>query len=193
MPINMHRMSQPAAIAVGSLAGLTWAAGFREYMAAMAGPDSKVSWYGTFVGVLLPATAVGGLFGWAEHRRRSNQPLPHRGAIAAAPMVMGVLPLTAPGALETLRTTGQGSAAGGVALAAIGGGYALAGRGPSWSRITTGVLAAAVAAAAGASVPTVSGKRLALNTPRGALTAVLGTGSVLILAIAASLPFRGRD
>ncbi|MET1043254.1 MAG: hypothetical protein ABWX59_03905 [Microbacteriaceae bacterium] len=186
-------MSQPASIAVGSLVGLTWAAGFREYMAALAGPDSKVTWYGTFVGVLLPATMVGGLFGWAEHRRRNNQPLPYRAAIEAAPIVMGLMPLTAPGAIATLRKTGQGSAAGGVALAAIGGGYAVAGRGPTWSRVTTGALAGVVAAAAAGSVPSVSGKSLALSTPRGALTAVLGAGSVLILALAASVPFRGRD
>lgn len=182
-----------AALAVGGLAGLTWAAGFRGYMSALAGKESAVTWYGTFAGILAPAAAVGALFGWAEHRRRAGEDLPHRRAIAAAPVVMGVLPLTTPGALATLRKTGEGSAAGAIALAAIGGGYAIAGRGPTWTRVVTGILAVAVAAGAAASVPSVGGRRLALTTPRGALTATLGAGSVLTLALAASVPFRGRD
>jgi hypothetical protein len=179
------------AVAIGGLAGLTWAAGFREYMSALAGKDSSVTWYGTFAAVIAPAAAVGALFGWAEHRRRAGQDLPYRRAIAAAPMVLGVIPLTKPGAVATLRQTGQGSAAAAGALAAIGGGYAIAGRGPAWTRVLTGVLAAATAAGAAASVPQIGGKRLALTTPRGALTAVLGAGSLLTLAVAASVPFRG--
>jgi len=181
-----------AAAAVGGLAGLTWAAGFREYMSALAGPESEVTWYGTVVGVLAPATAVGALFGWAEHRHRTGQDLPHRRAIAAAPLVIGIVPLTKPGALATLKANGQGSAAGGVALAAIGGGYALAGRGPTWTRILTGVLAIAVAAGTAASVPTIGGRRLSLAKPQGSLTAILGAASVLTFALAASVPFRGR-
>jgi hypothetical protein len=182
-----------AAAAVGGLAGLTWAAGFRGYMAALAGPDSEVTWYGTVVGVLAPATAVGALFGWAEHRRRTGQDLPYRRAIAAAPVIIGIVPLTKPGALATLRENGQGSAAGGVALAAIGGGYALAGRGPAWTRIVTGILATAVAAGTAASVPSIGGRRLSLTKPQGALTAILGAASVLTFALAASVPFSGRD
>jgi hypothetical protein len=51
-------MKPAAAAAVGGLVGLTWAAGFREYMAALAGRESEVTWFGTFAGVLAPATAV---------------------------------------------------------------------------------------------------------------------------------------
>lgn len=186
-------MKPGTAAAVGGLAGLTWAAGFRGYMAALAGRDSEVTWYGTFAGILAPATAVGALFVWAEQRRLAGEELPYRRAVAAAPVVMGVLPLTKPGAVATLRKTGEGSAAGGVALAAIGGGYAIAGRGPTWTRIVTGVLATAVAAGAAASVPSVGGRRLSLTKPQGALTAILGAASVLTLALGASVPFRGRD
>jgi hypothetical protein len=182
-----------AAAAVGGLAGLTWAAGFRGYMSALAGPESEVTWYGTFAAVLAPAAAIGTLFGWAEQRRLAGEDLPYRRAIAAAPVVIGVLPLTKQGALATLRENGQGSAAGGVALAAIGGGYALAGRGPTWTRILTGILATAVAAGTAASVPTIGGRRLSLTKPQGALTAILGAASVLTFALAASVPFRGRD
>ncbi|KRE31044.1 hypothetical protein [Agromyces sp. Soil535] len=185
-------MRAGAAAAVGGLAGLTWAAGFRGYMSALAGKESAVTWYGTFGTILAPAAAVGALFGWAEHRRLAGDELPYRRAIAAAPMALGVLPLTKPGALATLRKTGEGSGAGAVALAAIGGGYAVAGRGPVWTRVATGVLAAAVAAGAAASVPSVGGRRLSLATPRGALTAALGAGSVLTFALAASVPFRAR-
>jgi len=186
-------MPRSAAAAAGGLAGLTWAAGFREYMASLAGTDSKVSWYGTFGTILLPAAAIGALFGWAEHRRATGEDLPYRRAIAAAPIAIGLLPLSRPGAVATLRKTGEGSAASGVALAAIGGGYAVAGRGPTWTRVTTGVVAAAIAVGAGASVPSIGGSRLAISTPRGALTAVLGAASVLTFALAASVPFRGRS
>lgn len=186
-------MKPAAAAAVGGLAGLTWASGFRGYMAALAGPNSEVTWYGTFAGVVAPAAAVGALFGWAEQRRLAGEDLPHRRAIAAAPVVIGLIPLTKPGAIATLRKSGEGSAAGAVALAAIGGGYAIAGRGPTWSRIATGILAAAVAAGTAASVPAVGGRRLRLTKPQGALTAILGAGSVLTFALAASVPFRGRD
>lgn len=182
-----------AAAAAGAVAGLTWAAGFREYMSALTGRESEVTWFGTFAGVLAPAAAVGALFGWTEHRRRTGRSLPHRRAVAAAPAIMGIVPLTKPGAIETLVTNGQGSAAPAIAAAAIGGGYALAGRGPAWTRILTGVLAVVVAAGTAARVPTIGGRRLSLRTPRGALTAVLGAGSVLTLALAASIPFRGTD
>ena len=186
-------MKPAVAAGVGGLAGLAWAAGFRSYMAALAGPDSEVTWYGTFAGVLAPATAVGALFGWAEQRRQAGEDLPYRRAIASAPVVIGILPLTKPGAIDTLRKTGQGSAAGAVALAAIGGGYAIAGRGPNWARIATGVVATAVAAGTAASVPSIGGRRLSLTKPLGALTATLGAASVLTFALGASVPFRGRD
>ena len=186
-------MKPVAAAAVGGIAGLTWAAGFRGYMAALAGPDSEVTWYGTLAGVLAPAAAVGAVFGWAEQRRLAGEDLPHRRAIAADPVFNGNDPLTKPGAIATLRDSGQGSAAGAVALAAIGGGYAIAGRGPTWTRVATGVLAAAVAAGTAASVPAIGGRRLSLAKPQGALTAILGAGSVLTFVLAASVPFRGRD
>jgi hypothetical protein len=108
-------MPAGAAAAVGGVAGLTWAAGFREYMASLVGKESKVTWYGTFGTILLPAVAIGALFGWAEHRRANGEDLPLRRTIAAAPIAIGVLPLTRPGAVATLRKTGEGSAASGVA------------------------------------------------------------------------------
>lgn len=191
-PVSDRRMHRTGTTAVGALLGLTWAAGFREYMVELAGRRSEVTWYGTFIGVLLPAAAIGGLFGWAEHRRRTGQDLPHRRLVAAAPVAIGVLPLTKPGAIATLAENGQGSAAGAVALAGIGGGYAIAGRGPTWTRVATGILCAAVVGGVAASVPSIGGSRLALTTPRGALTAVLGAGSAATLALAASVPFRGR-
>jgi hypothetical protein len=190
--MSAQRMPRAAAVAVGGLLGVTWAAGFRGYMAALAGPKSEVTWYGTFVGVLLPAAAVGGLYGWAEHRRRSGEELPFRRAIAAAPIAVGVVPLTTPGVISTLVKTGEGSGAGGVALGALAGGYAIAGRGPMWSRIAAGVASGAVAAGVGATGPSVGGRRLSLTKPAGALTALLGVCSVLTFALAASTPFRAR-
>jgi hypothetical protein len=57
---------------LGPLCGLAWAVGFRGLMADVAGADSGVEWYGTFVQVLLPGTVVAGLLGWAEHLRRTG-------------------------------------------------------------------------------------------------------------------------
>ena len=57
---------------IGAIAGLSWAAALRSYMAQLAGPLSHVDWLGTFVLILLPGVLVGAALGWAEHLRRTG-------------------------------------------------------------------------------------------------------------------------
>lgn len=46
----------------------------RGWMVALVGPESNVTWTGTFGGVLVPRAVAGGLLGWAELRRLSGAP-----------------------------------------------------------------------------------------------------------------------
>lgn len=176
-------------VAVGAIAGLAWAAGFRAYMAELAGPSSGFGWGGTFGAVLLPGVVTGGLLGWAEHLRRIGG-RPRWRWLAAAPVVFAVAPMLMPGALFALVTTGLGGGAIGVALVALGGGYALSGRGPRWPRVLSAVLSGALLVGVAASVPAIGGSRLALTEPRGAWVAVLATSFLVVLAAAASIPHR---
>jgi hypothetical protein len=59
-------------LAAGAACGVAWAAGLRGFMAELAGSDSTISWYGTFVQVLLPGAIVGALLGLAQHIRRTG-------------------------------------------------------------------------------------------------------------------------
>ncbi len=57
---------------LGAGLGLAWGAGWRSWMAVLAGEASRFTWSGTFAGVLLPATLIGAALGWAEHARRND-------------------------------------------------------------------------------------------------------------------------
>lgn len=176
-------------IALGSICGLAWAAGFRAYMAELAGPASHVAWAGTFAAILLPGAAIGGLLAWAEVLRRRGGTRGWRW-LALAPLALAIAPLLMPGALVDLFTQGLGGGAVAVALLALGGGYALSGRGPRWGRIAGGAVSTALLAAIVASSPFVAGPTLALTEPRGAWVAVLVTSFIVVLAAAASIPHR---
>ena len=74
---TMERLGAPPEaamrlIVIGAICGLAWAAGFRGFMAEVAGPASSVEWGGTFWGILLPGLVTGALLGWAEHLRRTG-------------------------------------------------------------------------------------------------------------------------
>lgn len=181
------RRAALAPIAVGAVAGLAWAAGFRGFMVEIAGAESAVEWTGTFAGILLPGAVTGGLLGWAEHLRRTGG---HRHArwLALAPLTFVV---ATPGVLVSVFTDGGiGGGAIGVPLFAMAGGYALGGRGRVWSRALAGAVAllpiVGWAAAAGA----VGGDRLALVTPRGAWVAVLFGSFLAVLALGCAIPHR---
>lgn len=178
-----------ALILIGATCGIAWAAGFRGYMGELAGAASTVEWLGTFGTLLLPGAVVGGLLGWAEGIRRAGGRRGWRW-LALAPLTFAVAPLLLPGALVALFTEGIGGGAVAVALIALGGGYAISGRGPLWGRIACGVLSAALLLAIALATPSLGGPRLALTEPRGAWVAVLAASFLVVLALASSIPHR---
>ncbi|TVU61974.1 hypothetical protein FQP90_12965 [Paenarthrobacter nitroguajacolicus] len=189
--MNMHFFVRPAVTltALGTTGGIAWAAGFRGYMAELAGPASTVDWWGTFGALILPGAFAGGLLGWAEALRRTGG-RQHWRWLALAPLAFAVAPMLLPGAVPALLTQGLGGGAIAVALMAIGGGYALSHRGPLWSRLACGITSAALLAALALAGPGIAGQALALTEPRGAWVAVLVVSFVTVLALASSIPHR---
>jgi hypothetical protein len=181
--------SAPAAIAVGALFGLAWAAGLRGYMVALAGEESTFGWAGTFVALLLPGAVTGGLLGWAEHVRRTGGRR-HWRWLALAPLALAIAPLLLPGAVVAFLTQGLGGGAVAFALTGMAGGFALSRRGSRWARLACGLLVLVVVAGVALSAEGVGGEDLALTTPQGAWAGLLGGVSVLTLAVASSIPHR---
>ena len=175
-------------ILIGALLGVTWAAGFRAFMAEIAGPGSTFGWYATFGVVLGGAGVVGGLLGWADHIRRTGG-RPHWRWLALSPLILGLLPLTVPGTLAALAQ-GIGTAGMAVALIAIGLGYAFGGRGRAWLRAVVGAIAGAATIALVAFTPLISEGRISFGDPRGAWAGTLALGSIIVLGLATSIPFR---
>lgn len=99
-----------AAVPVGAVVGLTWAAGLRVWMAQLVGEGSTVGWL-TLVLVLLPGAVVGGLLGWAAGRQAEVV-----GSTAHRWSAGRVIPL-AVGALGTMVVTALGTMAGPVTTA----------------------------------------------------------------------------
>lgn len=175
-------------ILVGAVLGVTWAAGFRAFMSEIAGPESTFGWYATFGALLGGAGIVGGLLGWADHIRRTGG-RPHWRWLALSPLILGLLPLTVPGTLEALAQ-GIGTAGMAVALISIGLGYAFGGRRRVWLRLVVGAISAGAAAALVALTPLISDGRISFSDPRGAWAGTLALGSIIVLGLATSIPFR---
>lgn len=174
---------------VGSVCGLAWAGALRAYMAELNSALSTVTWGGTFVGILLPGVLAGAALGAAtaiEPRGRGRTVLR---CCAAAPLTFMVVPMLLPGMLVALLTSGLGGGAVGVALAGVAGGYALAGR-RTWARLATGLVWVTVIVGVTASVPTVGGPALAATGPRGVWVMLLAASLMVMLGLAAAIPFR---
>ena len=182
------RPSAALSVLIGALLGIAWAAGFRAYMVELAGDESTFSWYATFVGLLGAAGIVGGLLGLADHIRRTGG-RPHWRWLALSPLILALLPLTVPGTLALL-SQGIGTAGIGVAIIAIGIGYAFGGRGRTWLRSVIGVVAFAAVVALVAMTPVISEGRVSFAEPRGAWAGTLALTSILVLGLATSIPFR---
>jgi hypothetical protein len=167
-------------ILVGAVLGLTWAAAMRGYMMQLAGPTSTFTFSGTF-GIILPAgILVGGLLGWAEYQRRAGRQYL---ALIGAPLLLAVLP--------SLLTAGLDLAPVGLALSAMVGGYAVAGRGPLWVRSVAGLIGVgAIVAPFAAPKPYPD---LSVTTPYGAWAATLASSLFVALALACSIPMRVPD
>jgi hypothetical protein len=77
-----------------------------------------------------------------------------------------------------------------VALLAIGGGFAISGRGRLWARIVCGAMSALLIVGVTVTTFDIAGPRLAVTEPRGVWVALLAFSLLTLLAIAASIPFR---
>lgn len=187
----MHSLGTRSApfIAIGTTCGIAWAAGFRGYMAELAGPASAVSWWGTFGTLILPGAIAGGLLGWAEALRRSGGRRGWRW-LGLAPLAFAIAPQLLPGAIVNLFTQGLGGGAIAVPLMGIGGGYALSRRGPLWARLVCGIVSAAFIVLLALAGSGIGGDELTLTEPRGAWVAVLAVSFVVVLAFASSIPHR---
>jgi hypothetical protein len=171
------------AVAVGTVLGIAWSASLRGFMAQLAGPESQVTWVGTFGAVILPGAVVGALLGLAGHRRGTGPVW-----LACSPLLLAVAPLALPGAVTTLVTTGQGSAAIGVSVLALLGGWSLSGRGRRWARIPAGLFAYAVVPAAYVAPPL--RPELDPSTPYGAWVATLFSTLFVLLSLACAVAMR---
>ena len=169
----------------GAVCGLAWACALRAYMAELAGFDSTFSWLGTFFVILTPGALVGAALALAPlvpPRRTKTLRW-----IAASPLLFALFALALPGLVISFVTTGIGGGTIAVPLAGIAGGYALAGR-RRWLRVTTGVLAALTIVGVVATVPAIAGESLV--SPVGAWLATLVGSLLIVLMLAAAIPFR---
>jgi hypothetical protein len=173
----------PRSVVVGAVLGVAWSASLRGYMAQLAGPESEVTWLGTFGGVILPGAVVGALLGWARHCRGAGPAW-----LAWSPLLLAVAPLALPGAIPTLVTTGMGGGAIGLTLLALLGGWSLSGRGPRLVRIPAGILAYALVPAVYLGPP--MRPELDPATPYGAWVATLVSALFVLLSLACAIPTR---
>jgi hypothetical protein len=173
-------------VLIGAISGLAWAAGFRGFMAEIAGPTSSVDWYGTFGGILLPGLVTGALLGWAEHLRRTGGRRGWRW-LALAPLSFVV---ATPGVLVSVFIDGLGGGAIAIPLFGMAGGYALSGRGPLWARLAVGAIAILPIPAWALAATLIGGSDFALGAPRGAWIAVYFGAFLVVLALGCSIPHR---
>jgi hypothetical protein len=169
-------------VAVGALCGLTWAAGFRGWMAQLAEGESHstVTWL-TLLLVLLPGLAIGTLLGWSAYLRSTGV----RGSrwLVFAPVLFASA-LLDPEIFHGLITDGTGGGALIVVTTALCIGYAVAR--PRWS---FGRAGCALLAALGLLMIWGIGEMAApAGTPRGTWVSLYGSVFVLLFGLAAVLP-----
>jgi hypothetical protein len=168
---------------LGVLAGLTWAAGFRGWMAELARGEgeSSYSWL-TVVLILMPGAAIGLLLGAAAHAR-SRGARPPRGLVFAPALFATAL--LDPEILRALIRNGQGGGALMVVATALAAGYTLSRRRWGVTRAIT-----ALVAVAGILLLTMIGTMAgSLGTARGAWVCLYGLVFVLLLCLASVLPY----
>lgn len=173
---------------LGAGLGLAWGAGWRGWMAVLAGEASRFTWSGTFAGILLPATLVGATLGWAEHVRCSGD-TGRRRWTALAPLLFVAIPALVQADFVAQLQTGLGTGAIATALIGMLGGYAITGRGPRWAILLARILMAALIAAtvAGAFLAAAE-SRQAATTPSGAYLALTFLAFCGLLAWACAIP-----
>lgn len=170
-------------LVIGGLCGLTWAAGFRGWMAQLARGEmgsSSVTWL-TVLLVLLPGLAVGVLLGQAAHHRRAGTPGSRWLVLSPALFAAALLD---PQIFLGLIRDGTGGGALMVIFTALAGGFALSRRRWSMARILCAVSALLVLLLLGA----IGGMAGSLTSPRGAWVSLMGLVFVLLLCLASVLP-----
>ena len=171
-------------LAVGAVCGLTWAAALRGWMEQLAtgsGTGSAFTWL-TEALLLIPATLVGVLLGRAAHHRACGTPAPR--ALIWAPALLASA-IADPSIFHALITTGEGGGSLMVVITALCGGFTLSR--PRWTIVRA---LTALAAALGLLLVTAIGSMAApVQTARGAWVCLLGFSLVLLLSLAAVLPY----
>jgi hypothetical protein len=173
-------------VVVGAVCGLAWGSGLRGWMAELAGRSTSFS-PGSFLALILPSAVVGALLGWAWHLHRLDAG--RRWWLSFSPLLLGLAPLLMPGAIASLLSEGLGGGALWVAAGGVLGGHALGSHGGRVPRWVTGVLAFVVVVGTGVAGPAVAP---ATDPLRVAWIGLYGAVFVVVLALAASLPFRLR-
>jgi hypothetical protein len=178
-------------VGFGALCGVAWASALRSVMSEVAGEESSVHWYGTFVQVLLPGALVGALLGrgWQLGRTLSRR---RAQLLAAAPMLFAAAMFVSPEVVsalsrgEPLLEDGIGGGAIAIPLFAMAGGYAIGGH-RRWLRLVLGIVALVPIPAWAVAAP-VFGDEFALTTPRGLWLAVSFWTLIALLEIASATP-----
>lgn len=154
-------------------------------MSVLAGPSSAVTWYGTFVQILLPGVLTGALLGHATRTRDRR--------LVLAPLLFVVGAFVSPAAFSgQFFAGGVGGGAIALPLFGIAGGYLIAGLGPTWTRLLAGIVALAP-------VPlwpltnSPFGPGFAVTTAQGAWTAVYLYSLIAILELACAIPLTSAD
>jgi hypothetical protein len=175
-----------ALIAIGALGGLAWAASLRGWMIQIAGPESSFHWQGTFVLILLPGTALGGLLGWAAHLQLTGK-LSGRLQrwLMASPLLLAAA-LLDPRIFQLLITNGQGGGALGVVVIGMTGGYALSRRGSRTGTTISGLVALFLTVACAS----IAAGTNPFTTPQGAWIATHVVALLGVLCVACSIPYR---
>ena len=171
-------------LAVGGVCGLTWAAALRGWMEQLAtgsGTESAFTWL-TEALLLIPATLVGVLLGRAAHHRACGTTAPR--ALIWAPALLATA-IADPSIFHALITTGEGGGSLMVVITALCGGFTLSR--PRWTIVRA---LTALTAALGLLLVTAIGSMAApVQTARGAWVCLLGFSLVLLLSLAAVLPY----
>lgn len=169
-------------VVVGGLSGLTWAAGFRGWMAQLAEGESHstVTWL-TMMLVLLPGLVIGTLLGWSAYLRSTGV----RGSrwLAFSPVLFACA-LLDPEIFHGLITDGTGGGALIVVTTALSIGYAVSR--PRWS--TRRAVGAVVAALGLLMIWGIGEMAAPAGTPRGTWVSLYGFVFVLLFGLAAILP-----
>jgi len=176
-------------LSIGAVCGLAWAASLRGFMTQVAGPESAVSWSGTFGWILAPGVATGVLLAWAEYIRRTGGRRGWRW-LALAPLLFASVLLAGLLHPATMFEGGIGGGAIGVPIYGMAGGYALSGRGPVVARIGCGVLFLTMIPIWALTVTSFGGPGLAVHTPRGLWVALYYWSLMVVLALACAIPHR---